>query len=183
MNFPATSANANAPADGPALRDIHLPPAPSWWPPAPGWWLLAGLLLILLASGLWFWRGWRLRQRQRQQIFAELERLDAHHPYDMAAWAAALHQMLRRAARRHDATAARQRGAVWRNTLSSVPVDAATLDRLMALEAAIYQSPSSLAPASPDRAATLQAVRQWLTLSLSAKPAAAAMAQREPADA
>ncbi|MBP6325901.1 MAG: DUF4381 domain-containing protein, partial [Dokdonella sp.] len=25
-------------ADGPQLRDIHLPPDPSWWPPAPGWW-------------------------------------------------------------------------------------------------------------------------------------------------
>ena len=33
-----------APA-GPDLRDIHLPPAPSWWPPAPGWWLLAFVLL------------------------------------------------------------------------------------------------------------------------------------------
>ncbi|MDP7406676.1 MAG: DUF4381 domain-containing protein, partial [SAR324 cluster bacterium] len=23
-----------------ALRDVHLPPAVSWWPPAPGWWII-----------------------------------------------------------------------------------------------------------------------------------------------
>ena len=32
------------------LRDIHLPPEPSWWPPAPGWWLLALLLVIYLVA-------------------------------------------------------------------------------------------------------------------------------------
>ena len=42
----------NAPS-GPDLRDIHLPPAPSWWPPAPGWWLLALVLLIAIALGAW----------------------------------------------------------------------------------------------------------------------------------
>ena len=36
------------------LRDIHLPPEPSWWPPQPGWWLLA---TALLAAALW----WLLR--------------------------------------------------------------------------------------------------------------------------
>ena len=45
-----------ASVQGPALRDIHLPPPPSWWPPAPGWWLLAALLVVLawLASR-WLW--------------------------------------------------------------------------------------------------------------------------------
>lgn len=28
------------------LRDVHLPPDPSWWPPAFGWWLFALLLLL-----------------------------------------------------------------------------------------------------------------------------------------
>ena len=32
------------------LRDVHVPPAPSWWPPAPGWWLLAG---VSAGLGLW----------------------------------------------------------------------------------------------------------------------------------
>ncbi len=45
------------------LKDIHLPPDPSWWPPAPGWWLLAGLGLVLL-----FFLGLYLRrQRMAQQ--------------------------------------------------------------------------------------------------------------------
>jgi hypothetical protein len=39
--------------DGPALRDIHLPPAPPWWPPAPGWWMLAVLLLMAAIAGAW----------------------------------------------------------------------------------------------------------------------------------
>ena len=30
------------------LRDIHLPPEPSWWPPAPGWWLLAAILVAAI---------------------------------------------------------------------------------------------------------------------------------------
>ena len=32
------------------LRDIHLPPEPSWWPPGPGWWLIA---LAVLAAVMW----------------------------------------------------------------------------------------------------------------------------------
>lgn len=44
------------------LRDVHLPPDPSWWPPAFGWWLLAGLLLVLLA-----WAITRLVQAYRRR--------------------------------------------------------------------------------------------------------------------
>jgi hypothetical protein len=32
------------------LKDIHLPPDPTWWPPAPGWWLLA----LVAAAGLYY---------------------------------------------------------------------------------------------------------------------------------
>ncbi|MBT3811581.1 MAG: DUF4381 domain-containing protein, partial [Gammaproteobacteria bacterium] len=33
------------------LRDIHLPPAISWWPPAIGWWILAVLIPLCLYLG------------------------------------------------------------------------------------------------------------------------------------
>lgn len=42
------------------LRDIHLPPAVSWWPPALGWWLLLALALVL--GGAVLWLRWRARQ-------------------------------------------------------------------------------------------------------------------------
>ena len=58
------------------LRDVHLPPDPSWWPPAVGWWLLAALLLVAL-----FWtvqavyRAYRRRAplREAKAILQELE--------------------------------------------------------------------------------------------------------------
>ena len=30
------------------LRDVHLPPDPSWWPPAPGWWILAAVIAVII---------------------------------------------------------------------------------------------------------------------------------------
>lgn len=51
-----------------ALQPLRLPAEPGWWPPAPGWWLLAGLLLIALACGLW--AIWRRRQRNRYRRVA-----------------------------------------------------------------------------------------------------------------
>jgi hypothetical protein len=30
------------------LRDVQLPPAPSWWPPAPGYLMVGAVLLVLL---------------------------------------------------------------------------------------------------------------------------------------
>lgn len=59
-----------------ALRDIHLPPAPSVWPLAPGWWVVAVIFLVLLA---WAARAvWRQRQfqRHRQGVFDALSRLE-----------------------------------------------------------------------------------------------------------
>ena len=160
--IPQHPASAAA-AQGPVLRDIHLPPDPAWWPPAPGWWVLGGLLLLALLTAAWWWQRRRRTMRQRQHVLAELDRLQQQHRHDddHAALASGLHQLLRRVARRHDATAAQQRGEAWRQTLARVPVDAATLERLLALDQAIYR-----APASFDHAAASSAVRQWLRLAL-----------------
>jgi ABC-type nickel/cobalt efflux system permease component RcnA len=155
-----------APVSGPSLRDIHLPPEPSWWPPAPGWWLLAGLLMLALLGAIWLWRKHRRAQQQRRQVLHELDRLVMQHQRDgdQAALASGLHQLLRRVARKHDALAAQQRGEAWRQTLARMPVDAVTLGRLLALDQQIYRPPSSF-----DHAAAVTAVRQWLRLAL--KPA------------
>ncbi|MHB1272844.1 MAG: DUF4381 family protein [Rhodanobacter sp.] len=162
MATPLQPAPAAA-SQGPLLRDIHLPPDPAWWPPAPGWWLLGGLSLLALLAVAWLWQRHRRTQRRRQQVLAELDRLLLQHQHDddQAALASGLHQLLRRVARRHDAAAAHQRGEAWRQTLARVPVDAATLERLLALDQAIYR-----APASFDHAAASLAVRQWLRLAL-----------------
>jgi hypothetical protein len=158
-----TQPPATPPTQGPKLRDIHLPPDPSWWPPAPGWWMLAVLLLALLLAGAWLWRRRQGKARQSAQVLEELDRLMLQHQRDgdQAALASGLHQLLRRVARRHDAMAIQQRGEAWRQTLARVPVDALTLDRLLMLDQAIYR-PHSLF----DHAAVAAAVRQWLQLAL-----------------
>lgn len=91
------------------LRDIHQPPAPSWWPPAPGWWLLAGVVLVVFALVL----AWRCRRaRRRRQIAAIFDAALAAAP-TAPAEVAAMSQLLRRAARRIDPNADRLQGEAW----------------------------------------------------------------------
>lgn len=166
------------PSPGPQLREIHLPPAPSWWPPAPGWWMLAVLLLALSLLGIGWWRRRRRVLHRHRQVLDELERIAGQHRRDGdgLALASDLHQLLRRVARQHDAQAARQRGDAWRQTLARVPVDAATLQQLLALDQRIYRLPASF-----DHAASVAAVRTWLRLAL--KPASWKPSATEHADA
>ncbi len=91
-------------------------------------------------------------------------------------WSSALHQLLRRVARRHEAQAAQRRGDAWRQTLARVPVDAATLQQLLALDQQLYRPPAAF-----DHAASVAAVRAWLRLAL--QPASWKPAATEPADA
>lgn len=93
------------------LRDIHLPPEPSWWPPAPGWWVLAALAIALLAFATWkLVRALRARARRRA-LAAEFERAAAIS--DPLARVAAVSELLRRAARLHDPVAATLAGEDW----------------------------------------------------------------------
>jgi hypothetical protein len=146
-------------SSGPDLRDIHLPPAPSWWPLASGWWMLGALLLVMSIAAAWFWLRRHRLLRERRRLLDELEKLVAHHVHDGddVAFATSLNQLLRRVARRHDETATTQRGERWRKTLARVPVAPAILDRLAALEQAIYRPQAEF-----DAHATLSAARDWL---------------------
>ena len=56
------------------LRDIHLPPAISWWPPAPGWWLLL-FVLILLVVTICAVQRYRKRRHFQRLSLCQLEEL------------------------------------------------------------------------------------------------------------
>lgn len=97
------------------LRDIHLPPDPSWWPPAPGWWLLTLLLVtvvLLLSRALH--RAHR-RRRDRATLLAALADLRRLHPVESqpVALLAALSELLRRASKRHAPQALTLRDEAW----------------------------------------------------------------------
>lgn len=153
MNLPAP---ASAPA-GPVLRDIHLPPPPPWWPPAPGWWVLALLVSALLAWAAWRMVARRRHLRARGALVALVDRALIETDGRPEEAVAALHALLRRAARRLDPHAATLRGEAWQATLGQVPVDAAVIARLAELDVLIYR-PSPVI----DRDALAGAVRQWL---------------------
>jgi cbb3-type cytochrome oxidase subunit 3 len=154
------SAPAAAQPNGPVLRDIHLPPSPSWWPLAPGWWFLIVLALLAVGLAIWWWRRQRRRHAEEKQVLAEVDQVLALRREQPQALASGLHQLLRRGALRIDATAAQQRGDAWRQTLAMMPVDADTLGQLDALEAAMYK------PGAPlDADAAASATRRWLQLA------------------
>jgi hypothetical protein len=95
------------------LRDIHLPPEPSWWPPAPGWWLLAVLAIAVLAGLLRAWQRQRWLQRERRHLREVLATLRAVHAQDGAALLAACSELLRRACKRHAPWALALQGQAW----------------------------------------------------------------------
>lgn len=107
------------------LRDIHLPPEPSWWPPAEPWfWLLAGLLLALLL--LWAWRRWltpRLRKariRRQRAVIWQREVSSITDPVQRLQSATAL---LRRITIADNPASARVQGKDWLRILNTDPID------------------------------------------------------------
>lgn len=77
------------------LRDVQVPPAPSWWPPAPGYLMIGGVVLLLLVVAVFFW--WQ--RRRRRQRWLQLFDQELASTADAAAELAAIAGLLRRAAR------------------------------------------------------------------------------------
>ncbi len=76
------------------LRDVQLPPAPSWWPPAPGYLMIgAAVVLVLLVIAV------VRRRRRRRQRWLQLFDQELAATTDAAAELAAIAGLLRRAAR------------------------------------------------------------------------------------
>jgi hypothetical protein len=100
------------------LRDIHLPPEPSWWPPAVGWWLLA---VLLIAAATWVARAlWRRARARRVRAALRAEFENAAALVDPAARAVAVSELLRRAARRRDPASAALHGEAWLDFLDAM---------------------------------------------------------------
>ena len=59
-----------------ALRDVHLPPAVSWWPPAPGWWVILFIILALLALLFWYILHSRKKRQVSRQANVALEQIE-----------------------------------------------------------------------------------------------------------
>ncbi|RUL64080.1 DUF4381 domain-containing protein [Dyella dinghuensis] len=154
------------------LRDVHMPPSPPWWPPAPGWWVLLAIACVALFIAFLLYRRWRRARMRRQQILAELHALATRHGDDDIAYASSLHQLLRRAARRYATDAHQRQGAAWREVLARVPVDTATLDKLMTLDARMYQPRADF-----DRMSVQAAAYHWLETALRREKAVAGSAE------
>ncbi len=99
------------------LRDIHATPAPSWWPPAPGWWVLAGVIVAAFVLIAW----WRARVRRRRRTLAQLFDGQVDAAATPPQQVAAISELLRRAARRRDATADTLQGEAWLLHLDATP--------------------------------------------------------------
>jgi hypothetical protein len=123
--------------------------------------MLLALVCAACIVGYLLIRRARRKRIWRERILAEVQALAVRHANDDAAYAAALHQLLRRAAWRYAAEAHHVQGDAWRNVLAQVPIDAVTLDTLMTLEARMYQPHVSF-----DRAAVESAVYRWLQQAL-----------------
>lgn len=165
----ALPASPAAAPQGPELRDIHLPPDPSWFPPAPGWWIVAALLIAVLA-----WLFLLARKRVRKQrwlgaLQAEVARIASDHDThnDPRQTSAAVSQLLRRAALRLDSRAAAYQGDEW---LAWLDARGNTSDFMSGPGNVLVDAPWKRAP-EVDVDGLLMATRHWL---------ARAFAQEQP---
>lgn len=91
------------------LRDVHEGIAPAWWPLAPGWWML--LAAVAIVATVVAWRVTTKRRRRDAILRLFDDAVDgAGTPSQQIA---AMSELLRRAARRRDATADTLAGEDW----------------------------------------------------------------------
>lgn len=160
----------NPTAPGPELRDIHLPPAPSWWPPAPGWWLLAIIAIALLVVALRWLARRRRERRWRRGIQAELDRIAATQEAqpDPIRLATEVSQLLRRASRLIEPQAATLRDEAWLDFLDRQLPPARIADAPFRSGAgrllvdAPYRRSGDPATAALDARALVDLARGWL---------------------
>jgi hypothetical protein len=166
----------NAAPSGPDLRDIHLPPDPSWWPPAPGWWILAIVLLAGIGFGVaMLVRAIRAR-KWRARVIAELDRIAATHDAEPnpVRLAADVSELLRRASRLIEPGAAALEGEAWLDFLDRQFDAASTTSRVderfrSATGRALIDAPyrrADDAAAHVDAAQLVALARTWLRRAL-----------------
>lgn len=91
------------------LRDVQEGLAPAWWPLATGWWLV--IAVVVLVAGVLAWRTARQRRRRAEILSLFDDAVDrAGTPSEQVA---AMSELLRRAARRNDASADTLEGEAW----------------------------------------------------------------------
>lgn len=148
-------------ANGPVLRDIHLPPA-AWWPLAPGWWMLLALVVLSAVFGAW-WCMRRARRRPRVAALREVDALAAAFARDGDAGRLAdgASRLLRRVARSIDPAAAARDGEAWRAFLHAHARGAAEREALDGLVDARFRAQPRL-----DAPALLATLRAWCRSAL-----------------
>jgi hypothetical protein len=149
-------------ANGPVLRDIHVP-AVSWWPPAIGWWLLAASVLVAIVAGTWLVIRHRRRVHPRRAARRELDALAARFARDRdpGALAAGVSKLLRRVALIVEPAAATRNSAGWRDFLQHRAPGAFDEEQLRALVEAPYRAHPVL-----DAEALLASTRRWCERAL-----------------
>ncbi|MEM9384404.1 MAG: DUF4381 domain-containing protein [Pseudomonadota bacterium] len=143
------------------LRDIHLPPEPSWWPPAVGWWLLVLALIVGLLVLALRWRHYRA-ERVRRLALQELDALGERCASTPQRLPAELSTWLRRVALSVGARRelAGLTGQAWLGALERLSPDSRLTREFPTL---LVEGPyAGAAPASEEElAALLAACREW----------------------
>ncbi len=148
------------------LRDLHLPPEPSWWPPAAGWWVLIGLLFGIVV----LWQYVRRRKRRRpaiapyQQVRIQLDHLRSNYAdnADTIRLLAGLSALIRQAAMTLSTReeVAKLTGDVWLNWLDQH----AGKVLFMSDKGRVFASAHYQVNAAFEADAVLQICEEWLKI-------------------